>query len=288
MSVKTNERIEGLSKAVIDRLKLNGVKYVRWTFRGSYGEGGIVEIKLFDAASTELEDLPILASDGAAGKLQDELMRLGEILLEKECSGFEKNDGGYGWILLDAEQDSYLVKQEYNQNGMDYDYFDEERYDRIRFDVADEASEFVDPLDMILVTYARQSDAQITELVIKNKKAFMTWEHMPKKRVRYGTSSMTHDAHTLFKINGQALAGVLGNLKIPASEKLYYKTDSDFSHSPVESLSEITLSVDGDSWGETVATVFLNGWNDDFHYKRPGEEEVIKFDPMPTDLLDQE
>lgn len=121
-----------MDKAILLNLRDAGIRYVRWAFAGSYDEGGIVEVKLFDAQETVLREINIYerSSEKEKNDLDSKILRIGEESLDG-IRGFEINDGGYGWILLDTDSGEMTISENHNVQGIGSEYFDIEDFDRV-------------------------------------------------------------------------------------------------------------------------------------------------------------
>jgi len=120
-------------------LLADGVTYVRWAFAGSDDDGGIVEVKLYDANQVEKGCASIHSGMHPFGDLAEQLLQQGlRILYEKNLAGFENNDGGYGWMLWCVATNEVWTINDYNERGMEAAYFDASRYNRLELSIPEE------------------------------------------------------------------------------------------------------------------------------------------------------
>lgn len=287
-----------MDKAILLNLRDAGIRYVRWAFAGSYDEGGIVEVKLFDARETVLREINIYESSSEKEKndLDSTILRIGEESLDG-IRGFEINDGGYGWILLDTDSGEMTISENHNVQGIGSEYFDIEDFDRVEIlsnpdwteNQTDAAS-----VDVQILIKQREYEAESTikrEIMVfsefsdDEKENFLSFTRRSggKKRKNFFEAGGVIEC----VVSGEKLLAYLTSLGISLSDKLYYKTieNEEFSVNQNDILTELKLFVNGYDYIEHLCVIFVSGWHSDFDYDVKHEAEVVDQDPLPSALL---
>lgn len=274
-----------MEKTIFTQLKDEGIKYVRWAFAGSYDEGGIVEVKLFDFKEQPVREISIYDCTSDDASLDGKILKVGEEFLDK-IRGFEVDDGGYGWFLLDAESRRFTTLQNYNERGIDAEFFDYAGFDRVEIISYDSWSAEDSDLDCVdvRVIYIEPEKEIILNNEQKNK--FLTFTRCPGKGKR--KNFFDAGGYILCNLNGKHLRNLLVDMGLPTNEKLYYWADSVkdgecMSRTPDDVLDEIILKIYS-RYQDTLSTIFISGWSEMFDYNVKDEASVIEEDPSPIEI----
>lgn len=285
MSENTNKD-KLMDQTVNDQLKNAGIKYVRWAYAGSNDQGGIVEAKLFDRDEQPIREISIYDYELEAEGLDKKILKIGERHLEK-IGGFEINDGGYGWILLDTDSGEMLMSNHYNECGIGSEYFDNTKFDRVEFIYNDDWTANQSDLEAIEVKILYVDPENEIVLTNDQKSNFLSCQRQLGKSKK--KNFFDAGGKILFTVNGPRLRETIDQLGLSVDDRLYYwaenvETGDSMSRTPDDTLVEITISKP-DPYPDTLAVVFLSGWCDSFTYNVKDETNVSNESPTPKEML---
>lgn len=269
-----------MSDQIIEQLKRDGIKYVRWAYSGSNDDGYIVEIKTFDSAERENGNVDVYNCSPEGESTDYRVLKYGLEIFDG-LKGFEINDGGYGWILLNTDSGECILSEHWNELGIEGEYFPDDEFDRVEFkynDDWDPANSDASAIDVILYNEKLQNSFIINE---EQKCKFISFDRVEGKKKK--KDFFERGGHVLCTVNGVQLRDFLSSIGFISSPEYYFRSDEVASRSQNDILTEITFSV-SDPWDGHYLTVFTGGWSDSFRYNAMYESDVVRRNPTPSEL----
>jgi hypothetical protein len=267
-----------INPALLKQLQNDGVKYVRWAYAGSDDEGGLVEIKLFNSEEVEVEDMNTYGCDPNGESRNSQIFGLGLKLLE-DRSGFENNDGSYGWILLNSESGELRAFDHANQTGMNAEEFDNENFDRVIIFRNENWTEKNDDSNAVEVVVCIDDILDFYVLSDKQKLKFISFDRIQREDNQ--RDFFEAGGQIRCKVDGKCLRSLLTSIGVETATEYYYHSDDGMSSTPNDVLTELVLFFSDIS---EPATIFVSGWSDEFACNVMNAESVIELDPAPSEL----
>lgn len=260
----------------------DGCHYIRWTLSGSGDQGGIIDLRSYDAN----ENSAVLSIETYGKKkmtpLAHDLLRYGNRIMDQKMSGFGINDGGHGWIVWDLMNDQIRVRHEYNQPGLNACEFDTDYFNHIRVEAKSDWKES-DPLEGA-VSVTVHVDREVAPIEGRVDWArFMKITAVPGDRKKKRFFDSGGKISCSFSISDFFL--YLQDMGTSHAERLYYidGTRGVFSRSEDDFLQ-------GDPDCQFILgqydyfDVFFDGWQPAFEYCVKSDSEVIKAEFHPGEI----
>ncbi len=265
---------------LIEQLKQDGVKYVRWSYCGSNDEGYIVEIKTFDSAQCAMRNLSVFNDDLESKDVDRQLLAYGNKIFDG-LRGFEINDGGYGWILLNTDSGEVTLSEHWNERGLDAEFFPFEAFSRVEFQFNDEwePSES-DASAVTVVVYDARSESSLV-IGDEQKRQFISIDRIDGQKKRGGF--FERGGQLLCKVNGSQLRDFISSIGQESSSTYYFFSEDASSRSEDDIFTECTFAVSS-SWDGHYLTVLTGGWSESFKVNVLHESDVIGRNPTPSEL----
>jgi hypothetical protein len=265
---------------LIEQLKKDGVKYVRWSYCGSNDEGYIVEIKTFDSAQCAMQNLSVFNNDLESKDVDRQILEYGNKIFDG-LRGFEINDGGYGWILLNTDSGEVTLSEHWNERGLDAEFFPFEEFSRVEFEFNDEWEPSESDASAVkVVVYDAKSESSIV-IGDDQKRQFILFDRIDGKKKR--GDFFERGGQLLCKVNGSKLRDFISSIGQESSSNYYFFSEDASSRSEDDIFRECTFAVSS-SWDGHYLTVLTGGWSESFKVNVLHESDVIERNPTPSEL----
>lgn len=254
---------------ITESLRDRNIRFVRWSFSGSHDHGCIHEIKLYDSNDNVLEEIHQNEADEEC--LDDSLkgvnaniLRIGYEIVAEHFSGYENDDGGYGWVLWCIESDKIWLSERSYSPGMQSEFFDVHKYDRVSISCSERWTGSTSLLDAISASVEFKDNRPAISLDRTQKAMFLAInESAPSAESENRTSrrklQMPRPPIASICVHSKGLIELLRSQGIACEEHLYYYDQGSqyFSQAPGDVIT------DGMTWSCDLY-VFIGGWSDDF------------------------
>lgn len=269
------------------RLLEEGAFYVRWSLAGMFDDGGILDIKTYSAEGAELHAATPYPNEMSEN--DTELLNMGVSVMDAEHygMGFVNGPGGYGWLVWDVHADIFELDMHVNWHGLDYEYFDDYKYDHVELMAG---GDFDDEINQIAgITVNLTIDGGGREIVIEALASairFVTLETRSRV-VRRGKSQRTED-ELWCHVDIERLNDFLEHVGARRQSRIYYHNgiSGKFSKSEDDYITEQRFSFHVSD--REPVRLFVGGWSPHFEYDVMDNSDVLAADPDPQGILRQD
>lgn len=278
-----------LDASLLDQLRVDGIKFIRWAYAGSNDEGGIVEIQLYDSDEVAVAEIDVYGCELDGRSRNSRVLKMGLAILEDSRGGFEINDGGYGWILLNTQSEDLWASEKHNMLGMESGRFDADDFDRVEFYYNEDweiSDEMIDAID-VKINFKRKDKPKNKRksapvpFTRDQKKTFMSVDKTPGQTLNQELFNFGGTIQT--QVDGAGLRRLLIEIGINCSESFYFWSEDSYSKTEKDPLTRFNFKIDGEEGCR--ARVFIDGWSDQFLYKVMYESSVIECNPKLQELI---